>query len=70
MANSRRRALTVVILALLVFSYLAGQVALDGHLVAVVDPVLTHWLAARRNQALTGFLTSVTRVHSKVGAAL
>lgn len=67
MANSTPRALTVLVLALLVFVYLAVQVALGGHLVAVVDPGVTHWLAARRTQTLTRFLTIVTQVHSTAG---
>jgi undecaprenyl-diphosphatase len=70
MNTAPRGALTVLVLALVVFVYLACQVSLGGHVVAVVDPAVVRWLAARRTPALTGFLTFVTQVHSTVGIGL
>jgi membrane-associated phospholipid phosphatase len=70
MDTSLRRALTVVLLTFFVFVYLAGQVVLGGHAVAVIDPAVAHWLAARRSHELTAFLTLITQVHSTLGIDL
>lgn len=66
----RQFALSACGLALLTLLLLSLQVVLEGHLTAVVDPAVTHWLATHRSPNATYVLLLVTQVHSTVGINL
>jgi hypothetical protein len=52
---------------LLVFFFLAAQVASGGQLATSVDPAVSNWMAAHRSAAVTLILMLLTHVHSTVG---